>query len=127
MAKTTDATHHKIIRYIATLGSVHQGTLHKFNRISHDDNICPFCKEEVATMTHFLWNCRHTTLATARHKDNPDIINTVLNNLEAFPTFLLHGIPQVLHPSFMHEWWHTPSPFAQQFAQLPQSVKCNFG
>eukprot|EP00973_Karenia_brevis_P012597 1709079-Karenia_brevis.AAC.1 len=127
MAKTTDTTHHNITRYIATLGSVHQGTYHKHNKLGPDDNICPFCNEEAATMTHMIWDCKHTTLTTTRHKDNPDIINIVLDNLQAFPTFLLHGIPQVLHSSFMHAWWHTPSPFAQHFAQLPQSVQCKFG
>eukprot|EP00973_Karenia_brevis_P079455 11026726-Karenia_brevis.AAC.1 len=51
----------------------------------------------------------------------------MLENLQAFPTFLLYGIPQALTSSFAQSWWHTDSPFAMHFARLPQSVQIKYG
>eukprot|EP00973_Karenia_brevis_P062792 8731130-Karenia_brevis.AAC.1 len=45
----------------------------------------------------------------------------------SFPTYMLLGIPQAMHPSFAKSWWHTNSPFDDHFEKLPRSVKEAFG
>eukprot|EP00973_Karenia_brevis_P088194 12229058-Karenia_brevis.AAC.1 len=126
MARNDDVSHNRIVRYLATLGAVHKGTCQKY--VDDDqDAICPFCNEEVASHAHYMWTCKHPTLAEARNDSTPELIQHMLENLHAFPTFLLYGIPQALNASFTHSWWHTESPFATHFGRLPRSVQHKYG
>eukprot|EP00973_Karenia_brevis_P084559 11734918-Karenia_brevis.AAC.1 len=62
--------------------------------------MCPYCGKEKASQAHFIWNCTHPVLMKARHQDTPETISIMMDDLDAFPTHLLYGIPQAMHASF---------------------------
>eukprot|EP00973_Karenia_brevis_P095355 12426934-Karenia_brevis.AAC.1 len=74
-----------------------------------------------------MWQCNHPDLQSARTQYHNPLINHMRNHLLAFPTFVLMGIPQAMHPSFTKPWWHTNSPFDGHFAKLPATVQHLFG
>ena len=43
LRKTEDAEHVRIVRFVATIGAVHPGTLFKHH--GGDATLCPYCKE----------------------------------------------------------------------------------
>eukprot|EP00973_Karenia_brevis_P056577 7871083-Karenia_brevis.AAC.1 len=43
--KLEDPAHIKIVRYLSTLGAVHQGSCHKYNNDNEQDKLCPFCND----------------------------------------------------------------------------------
>eukprot|EP00973_Karenia_brevis_P042415 5871886-Karenia_brevis.AAC.1 len=66
--KLTDETDNKIIKYVSSLGAVHEATYDK-----HSEGVptkCPYCGDHLATMHHYIWHCEHPTLKQIRSNNN---------------------------------------------------------
>eukprot|EP00973_Karenia_brevis_P065769 9140791-Karenia_brevis.AAC.1 len=89
-----NTTNAKIIRYIATLGAVHEGTYTKHTDDPHV--LCPYCNQQPATFTHYIWQCQHPTLQQARQQDTNEQQRLILDNVDLLPDYMLLGIPHVM-------------------------------
>eukprot|EP00973_Karenia_brevis_P036318 5008772-Karenia_brevis.AAC.1 len=84
----------KIIRYIATLGAVHEST---YTKHTNDKPVlCPYCKQHPASFKHYIWQCQHPTLQQARQQDTTEQQKFILDNIANLPNHMLMGIPHVM-------------------------------
>lgn len=113
--------HTNMIRASASLGIVDQARLTTFG--VHDDQLCSFCHACNSSVPHFLWNCTHPDLVSARnnfvHKDE----GVVLANFELLPLQIQYGIPTRLTLMPCSPWW--TDHFAPDQFHLPLSTDIN--
>eukprot|EP00973_Karenia_brevis_P063144 8779804-Karenia_brevis.AAC.1 len=86
MHEQSDTASRKIVKHIATLGAVHEGTYLK--HYEAQTVLCPYCKGAKASFQHFTWLCKHPTLQKARQDGISDIQNTIVEYIEAIPTYM---------------------------------------
>eukprot|EP00973_Karenia_brevis_P091647 12408500-Karenia_brevis.AAC.1 len=64
MSAQNHITHCNVVRYIASLGSIHQQLIHRID--AQQSSSCPMCGSTDGNMLHILWHCPHHRLAQAR-------------------------------------------------------------
>eukprot|EP00973_Karenia_brevis_P040786 5645412-Karenia_brevis.AAC.1 len=122
----TEDTDSRILKYISSLGAVHEATYDK-----HSEGppvACPYCGQQPATMHHYLWHCQHPTLERARNSNNTQQQDFILQNLKILPTYMKYGIPHTMTSQFDQPWW----PFGDDgdesiIAQMAQKDKMEIG
>eukprot|EP00973_Karenia_brevis_P075666 10514429-Karenia_brevis.AAC.1 len=78
-----DAHHVNALKSIASLSSVDQSLLHRF-----DDEVsetCVFCNACESSIPHIIWHCTHPTLVAARKQDMNDMQQHIIDHHHALP------------------------------------------
>eukprot|EP00973_Karenia_brevis_P010322 1398340-Karenia_brevis.AAC.1 len=107
-----------VVKSIASLSSVDQSTLRKFNDSITDT--CVFCQRCPSSMHHICWECTHPSLVEARRPLTPQQQH-VLDGIDGTPLAMRYGLTPPLSILPSTPWWTNDN---EQFERLELNSTC---
>ena len=114
----------RIMRYLSSLGSIHQGVPADYNLDL--PRVCPHCGSTDVTSQH-NWFCSHPALIAARHQNADGLQRTILEAIHVLPPPLLHGIAPNMQLDPRHPYWQGPNTTTTNMQELSEPCKLVLG